>query len=205
MNSPPPDRATLDGRVARRRRNVNAVLDVVLDLFAEEAMFPTIEQVAERSGLSLRSLYRYFSNPGELLEAAIKRSREHGVERTRLPTIGEGPLHRRIDDFVAMRVGLYEAVGPVYRATVANAPRHSRIQAELTVTRNDLCAQFERQFEPELDVLAEPDRQRLLAVGDLLTQLDAIDFLRRHRHLTPSEAETVLISTLRTLLGTVGA
>ena len=46
----------LDGRQARRQRNIDAVLDVVLEMFAEESMFPTIEQAATRSGLSLRSL-----------------------------------------------------------------------------------------------------------------------------------------------------
>lgn len=33
---------------------------------AGESMVPTIEQAADRSGLSLRSLYRYFADPGEL-------------------------------------------------------------------------------------------------------------------------------------------
>ena len=41
----------VDGRVARRERNVNAVIDVVLELFAEDSMFPTIEQAA---GLACR-------------------------------------------------------------------------------------------------------------------------------------------------------
>ncbi|MBT5755427.1 MAG: TetR family transcriptional regulator, partial [Acidimicrobiaceae bacterium] len=63
--------APADGRVARRERNINSVLDVVLEMFAEESLFPTIEQVAKRSGLSLRSLYRYFADPAELLEAVI--------------------------------------------------------------------------------------------------------------------------------------
>ena len=54
----------VDGRVARRQRNIDAVLDVVMDMFVEEAMFPTIEQAATRSGLSLRSLYRYFADAG---------------------------------------------------------------------------------------------------------------------------------------------
>ena len=66
----------IDGRAARRERNIDMVLDVVLEMFAEESLFPTIEQAAKRSGLSLRSLYRYFADPGELLEAVIIRNRE---------------------------------------------------------------------------------------------------------------------------------
>jgi len=97
--------APADGRVARRERNINSVLDVVLEMFAEESLFPTIEQVAKRSGLSLRSLYRYFADPAELLEAVIVRSREQVAEAVLLPAIGQGFVADRIDDFVACGSG----------------------------------------------------------------------------------------------------
>ena len=115
----------VDGRVARRQRNIDAVLDVVLEMFGEEAMFPTIEQAATRSGLSLRSLYRYFADPGELLEATIKRSDEIGSGLSKLHAIGQGPLDVRIDDFVRMRLKLHDGVGPMFRARLANAPTTS--------------------------------------------------------------------------------
>lgn len=194
------DGEPVDGRVARRRRNIDAVLDVVLEMFAEEAMFPTIEQAATRSGLSLRSLYRYFADPGELLEAAITRSNEHGRRLGRLPSIGQGPPAERIDRFVDMRLRLYEGVGPVYRATVANAARLPRIRDELTTIRNDMRQQFERQFEQELTARTPADRADVLAAGDLLTQLDSVDYLRRHRRLSLTETRSVLISSLRALL-----
>lgn len=190
----------LDGRVARRQSNINAVLDVVLELFGEESLFPTIEQAATRSGLSLRSLYRYFADPGELLEATIKRSREQGSELAHLRTIGQGPLSSRIDDFVTMRLRLYEAVGPMFRATVANAARLPQIRDELARTRNDFREQFQLQFAPELGAFKAGKRDAALSAGDLLTQLDSIDYLRRHRRLSVSETEAVLLSTLRSLL-----
>ncbi|MDG2112994.1 MAG: TetR family transcriptional regulator, partial [Actinomycetota bacterium] len=74
----------LDGRNARRQRNINALLDVVLELFSEDALFPTIEQVSARSGISRRSLYRYFADPGELHDAAIRRNRDQSVPLARL-------------------------------------------------------------------------------------------------------------------------
>lgn len=190
----------VDGRVARRQRNIHAVLDVVLEMFGEESMFPTIEQAAARSGLSLRSLYRYFGDPGELLEAAILRSRERGTTLSHLHAIGQGPLQQRLVDFVAMRLRLYDAIGPVYRATVVNAARHSRVRDELTRNRNDMRHQFEVQFAPELAARKPSERTATLTAGDLLTQLDAIDYLRRHRRLSVSEVQSVLISTMRTLL-----
>lgn len=191
----------LDGRVLRRERNIDAVLDAVLEMFAEESLFPTIEQAAARSGLSLRSLYRYFADAGELLEAAITRSRDLGVETSHLHAIGRGPLDDRITEFVAMRLRLHEVVGPMYRATVANAARLPRIRDELTMNRHDLRAQFELQFAPELAARKSADRSVVLTAGDLVTQLDSIEFLRRHRDLSVGETAEVLRSTLRSLLG----
>jgi AcrR family transcriptional regulator len=190
----------VDGRVARRQRNIDAVLDVVIEMFAEESMFPTIEQAATRSGLSLRSLYRYFADAGELLEAAIERTSRIGAELSRLHGIGEGPLDRRIDDFVTIRLGLHDAVGPVFRAAVVNAARHSRVRDQLTRDRNSMREQFERQFSPELVARKPADRDCLVAAGDLLTQLESIDFLRRHRQLSVSETRAVLEAGLRALL-----
>ena len=190
-----------DGRVARRQRNIDVVLDVVLELFAEDSLFPTMEQAAQRSGLSLRSLYRYFADPAALLEASIQRSRRRSAALARLHAIGEGPLERRIDDFVTMRLRLYEARAAEYRATVANAPRHRRIGDELSRVRDDLRSQFERQFAPELAARRPAEGAAALSAGDLLTQLDSIDYLRTHRQLSPPQVEADLASALRSLLG----
>ncbi len=189
-----------DGRVARRERNIEAVLDAVLEMFGEESLFPTIEQAASRSGLSLRSVYRYFADPGELLEAAIKRSFEIGLEAAHLPAIGQGPFGQRVDEFVAMRMRLIEVVGPIYRATVANAARLPAIRDELARTRNLFREQFELQFAPELSARRTSERAAALSAGDLLTQLDSIDYLRRQRQLSVVETESVLRSALHSLL-----
>ena len=190
----------VDGRVARRQRNIDAVLDVVLEMFTEESMFPTIEQAATRSGLSLRSLYRYFADPGELLEAAIKRSDEIGLGLSRLHAIGEGPLDARIDDFVRMRHKLHDGIGPMYRATLANAARHPRIRDELAKNRNAMREQFELQFAPELARRKSADAEAAFTAGDLLTQLESIDYLRRHRQLSVAESHAALSAGLRAVL-----
>ena len=195
------DDTPTDGRMARRQRNIDAVLDVVLEMFAEDAMFPTIEQAATRSGLSLRSLYRYFADPAELLEAVIQRSDDVGQELSHIHAIGEGSIDDRIEAFVASRLRLHEAIGPVYRATGANAARHPRIQLEQTKNRNKMREQFELQFAPELKALKKADRDVLVASGDLLTQLGSIDYLRRHRELTSKQAAAVLTRSLSALFG----
>ena len=191
----------VDGRVARRERNRTAVLDAVLEMFGEESLFPTIEQASKRSGLSLRSVYRYFADPDELLEAAIRRNIERHRDAARLPSIGQGSLDKRIGDFVAMRLGLYERVAPVYRATVHNAPHNARVRDALLSTRQDFRRQFDRQFAPELDALNGQEREAVSAAGDVLSQLDAVDLLRRYRQLTVAETDAALRTGLEALLG----
>jgi AcrR family transcriptional regulator len=194
------ERPPVDGRVARRQRNQDAVLDVVLDMFAEDMMFPTIEQASNRSGLSLRSLYRYYADPGELIEAAIKRSQERAVALSHLPHIGEGPFDVRLDDFVVMRLGLYDVNGPMFRATIHNAATHPRVRDELHTSRRLLREQFELQFATELDALSPRARRSALEAGNVLTQLDSIDLLCRIHDLTVAESATVLSDGLTTLL-----
>ncbi|MDH3679662.1 MAG: TetR/AcrR family transcriptional regulator [Acidimicrobiia bacterium] len=191
----------VDGRAARRERNVNAVLDIVIELFTEGELFPTVEQISKRSGLSVRSIYRYFADPAELHDAAIKRHRELSEPLAHLPSIGRGSLAKRVEDFVTMRLRLYEGVGAAYRATVHNAPRHPRMRDELARNRTDLRAQFERQFAPELSSLKGVERDAVVAAGDVLTQLDSIDLLRRHRQLSVAEAVAALRAGLCSLLG----
>ena len=169
-------------------------------MFAEDMMFPTIEQASQRSGLSLRSLYRYFADPGELVEATIRRSREQAAELVRLPHIGNGPVEERLDDFAAMRVRLYETIGPMYRATVHNAATHARVRDELVENRRQLRAQFELQFAPELAAMSPRQRSSAIEAGDILSQLDSIGLLRRYRNLTVAETETVLRTGLAALL-----
>jgi len=190
----------VDGRVARRQRNVDTVLDVVIEMFAEEAMFPTMEQAATRSGLSLRSLYRYFADPGELLEAVIARTSQVGVELSQLRDPGEGPLDKRIDEFSAMRVRVHDEIGSVFRAALANAARHPRVRDQLADDRANMRRQFEQQFAPELAARKGSDRTAVLAAGDLLTQLESVEFLRRHRQLSAAETRAAIRVGLRALL-----
>ena len=70
----PVEQISSDGRTARRDRNREAVLDAVLELFSEDAASPAPDDVAARSGVSLRSVYRYFDDMETLIRAAMARS-----------------------------------------------------------------------------------------------------------------------------------
>ncbi len=191
---------SVDGRSLRRERNRQAVVDAVLDMFADEMLVPTIELASERSGLSLRSVYRYFPDPEALLQAAIEETWRRGVAVGHLSRIGEGAFGGRLDEFTAMRVRMFDDVGSSFRAAQHHAPRYLRIRDDLARTRRVLTEQFERQFQPEIDALTSATRVARMLQADLMSQFDVIDLLRRDRHLTVADTVGVVADAIRTAL-----
>ncbi len=200
QDDPAPESGTVDGRRLRRERNVALVLDAVLEMFQEETLTPTIERAAERSGLSLRSVYRYFPDRESLTQAAIDELWRRGLDVSHLSRIGEGPFEQRVADFAEMRVRLYEIIGSGYRAGRLHAPQSVVIRDDLDRTRRALSDQFEQQFRPELDALAPEVRLRRRHAADVMSQLDAIDLLRRARRLTVQETIDVVADAVRVAL-----
>ena len=190
----------VDGRTARRDRNRDAVLDAVLELFREGNLKPRPEDVADRSGVSLRSVYRYYSDPAELLRAAMARHLEIVGPKLPIPAIGEGPLDERIDRFIAARLTLHEAVAPTARAAKIAASTNPIIRDQYQRTVTILREQIEQHFKPELAAVATKRRRAIVAALDALAQLDGLDYYRVLRGFSRNETAALLRVALSRLL-----
>jgi AcrR family transcriptional regulator len=186
------DSEPIDGRHARRERNRIAVLDAVIELFATDTLIPSVEEVAKRSGLSLRSVYRYYEDLGALLHAAIQRSMENAAPLLRIEGIGVGPLDRRISGFLDSRLALYEQTASSHRATIHHATHNQPMADALVTAHTALRQQLERQFEPELRGLMTEPRGRLVRAADVLTRFEAIEALHIGDDLSIAEIKEVL-------------
>lgn len=196
MSDPDPE-VPADGRTARRDRNREAVLDAVLDLFADGSLTPVPAEVAERSGVSLRSVYRYFDDMDALVRAAIARNLARMGPFFDLDDPGEGPLDARVARTVAARLRLYDGIAPMARAAAARAPQNPIIAERLEETRLLLRRQVEEMFAPELAVLDGEAAAEVAAAVDVLLEFDAVDHLRRHRRMGAEEAGRVLERAVR--------
>jgi AcrR family transcriptional regulator len=202
------EHAATDGRTARRDRNRLAVLDAVLDLFAEGNLSPSPEAVAQRSGISLRSVYRYVAHSDDLVRAAIDRHLEKVGPLFTATLPDQGPFTSRVEAFVTGRLRLYEAVAPTARAArlraqLRSTPASDLIASRLDVRRRLLRRQLERQFAAEiagLGALADP----LVAAADGLSQLETIDWYRTAGGCTAEQTQRVLVAGLGRLLGSPG-
>ncbi len=191
----------LDGRRARREQNVDAVVDAMLDLLGEGHLSPGAAAVAERSGVSLRSVFRYFDDMDSLTDRAIARQMERFAPLAELPGLGEGSLDERIERIVDNRLRLYEAIGPTRRAAIQRAPANPILAEQLERTRVLLEEQVEAMFAPELTALSAAERRAVTPGVDLLLGFESFDQLRRIRGLSPAETRRVLHTALGRLLG----
>jgi AcrR family transcriptional regulator len=190
----------LDGRRARRGRNREAVVDALLELFREGQLNPSAAAVAERSGVSLRSVFRYFDDLDEMGRIAIQRHARDVEPLFALPQIGEGSRDERIARLVDHRVQLYDSIAAVARASLLRAPFQPVIAAGLAARRAALRRQVDRQFATELRSLPTRQRFAVAAAADALTSFETLELLRVDRKLSKTRAATVLRDSLDQLL-----
>lgn len=192
--------SSVDGRTARRDRNREAVLDAALELFGEGVLTPNATQVAERSGVSLRSVYRYYEDLEELLRASIERSAARNAELFALDRLGVGPLDERIERIVAQRRALYAAVGGMARAAVVRARTNELIRDQVDRQMARLRDQAAAMFAPELDAMAPAARRETADALAVVLGLEAMEQLHLAIGRDDADAAAVQVRMLRALL-----
>lgn len=194
-----------DGRTARRDRNRRAVLDAVLELFTEGDLSPAPESIAQRSGVSLRSVYRFVSDSDDLVRAAIDRHLERVGPLFVFEPVGEGPFEERMRVLVDARLRLHQAIAPAARAAVARTrmrptPASEILRQSLHARRGMLRLQLARHFEAELSGFGD-QADAVLAAADALTQIETIDWFLVDGGYSADQVREALVTGLRRLLG----
>ncbi len=194
------DAATTDGRTARRDRNKNAVLDAVVDLFHEDNWSPGVNEVADRSGVSLRSVYRYFDDVESLIAAAIHRQYERSRQFFDIADDGRRPLRPRINDFCTTRVEFFEQIRAVHLAAALRSRLDPAVDDTVARARRNLSKQTEAMFAPELATMTENEAEVARLTVDVLTQFETLELLRGPRGLSRARTERYLTETLAGIL-----
>ncbi len=171
------DAPAVDGRRARRERNRTAVVDAVFALIEEDRATPTVEAIAERAGVSISSVFRYFENLDDLHRQTIEHHFARVAPLFAVPSIGRGGRDDRVARLVDARLDLYEAIAPVARVARARALDAPRIAHSLADARSLLAAQVREHFTPELAVLTPARADDRVAAIDALTSFEAWDLL----------------------------
>ncbi len=190
----------IDGRTARRDRNRFAVLDAVLELYNEDNLAPSPDEVAQRSGVSLRSVYRYFSDMDDLLRSAAQRHSERIEALALISQIGKGSLDERIGRFLEARMRIYEAAAATARASRLHAATNDIVREQIETGRRRLRSQTEEQFANEFAQYDAKTKRAVMVAVDLLTQIETIDLYRHNRRFSSVATAEMLEIALRRLM-----
>ena len=192
---------TGDGRVARRERNRSAALDAVVELFEAGNTEPAIEDVSALSGVSSRSIYRYFHHRDELIRAAMWHLMARVEPQMQLADIGQGPLDERIDNFVKHRLAVFAMLAPITRAARRSARSLDLSSEEFAAFQMVLRQQFLDQFAPEFSTLADRALTRAVVAAEIAFQFDSFEYLHTSLEGNMDEMSYLLGRQLRIHLG----
>ncbi|GAB3991049.1 hypothetical protein GCM10028771_09770 [Nocardioides marmoraquaticus] len=176
----------------RRLLNIERVLDALCQLGADQHADLGVGQIAQSSGVSVRSINRFFPKREQLLVAALRRQDERNADLYDPPDADGADLRDRVVLYVDRRLHLHrQMAAAVYVTASADASMH-----ELRSTWRTHHAHTEGLtrafFAPELERMSVAHRARALRIIDLLCQHASVDTLLKEQALDVHEARDVL-------------
>ncbi len=188
-----------DGRRLRRDRNRDAVVRALLGLYNEGNLNPSTEEIAARSGVSARSLFRYFDDTDDLSAAAIAQQQDDVRHLVAVDATPDQPLADRIAVLVRQRGELFEAIESVATVSRLRAPFQLVVADKLTEGRSFLRKQVATLFAPELAAMPEAVAAARLSAADVATSFEAWRLLRDDQRLTRQKAAAATTEALTAL------
>jgi TetR/AcrR family transcriptional regulator, regulator of autoinduction and epiphytic fitness len=189
-----------DGRTVRAERTRQAIVDALLGLLDSGELSPTAAAIAQRAGVSERSVFQHFPDREALFEAVARHQFER-VMPTLRPVDASLPLEERIDAFTRQRARLYELIGGVLRAALLIEHESPAVAGWLTSARRAKADVAERVFRRELEAIPADERELVRAALIAVCAWPAWVSWRTHQRLGVSRARAAMAAAIGALLG----
>jgi len=193
-------KASPDGRHLRSERSRAVIAQAMLDLVRNTGQMPTTDAVADRAGVSRRSVFRHYADVSELLTAAYELQRQDAFAHFPPRDPAQWREDERIEAFVDRGAALFEYVSPVRRAAVYMAQDYPVL---LDLMRDDDALQRSfilNLFGPSFDGVEEGLRQVSLNTMFVISSWSAWDAMRREQGLDMEAARNVIRTSFRSVL-----
>jgi len=197
------DTSLTDGRVARRQRNREAVIDALIALVAEGENDPSVDAIADRAGVSYRSVYRYFSDRSEMLDAAADRAMQWirpMLAETLTPCDVTDELDHRIDGIVDARSEVYVQIAEVARTALRRSATEPKIAEQFIDARQLVREQVRQRFAPELAQFEEREAELRVTAIDQALDFASLDYVVNVRKHSRDELERFMRTQIRLAL-----
>lgn len=101
-----------DGRKQRSERSRQAIVDAMLDIIMAGKMEPSAAEIAEKAGVSPRTVFRHFEEMDSLYSEMTERMEAEIMPIIQQPFTGEG-WRAQLDQLLERRALIYERVMPL--------------------------------------------------------------------------------------------
>jgi AcrR family transcriptional regulator len=188
----------IDGRSARSERTRRAIVAAHLELIDEGDLRPTGERIAERAGVSLRTLWTNFKDMETLFAATgvLVKERQDALYRPIAPDL---PLTDRVAQFCEQRVAVLEMLAPSARASQLREPFSVQLRKNRAGNIARVRHQLEEVFDAEL-AMAGPSRDQLVKALTVACTWSAWSMMRDALHMSVEDARDVMSRTVAALL-----
>jgi TetR/AcrR family transcriptional regulator, regulator of autoinduction and epiphytic fitness len=188
-----------DGRTIRAERTRGALVEALLALLNEGRLRPTAAEIAERAGVSERSVFQHFPDREALLEAVAREQYQRVVPTIR-PVDASMSLSERIDELVVQRCTTFEGAAGVRRAALLMEPHSDVVAGWLTSVRRAGAAEVERVFRRELEATPADEREPLRAALVAACAWGTFEALRFHQGLSVGRTRGAMRTMVARLL-----
>jgi AcrR family transcriptional regulator len=183
-----------DGRRARSERSRQVIIAAMIALVDDGILIPTAQQVSERAGVGIRTVFRHFSDMESLYAQMDTRVREQhqeifaGGDR-------QGELDERLLHAVEQHALAYEGIGKLFLSTRAQRWRYEVLRKQYARTQQQIRADLE-DWLPELKALSGQEREMVDAVASFETW----ERLREHQSLSKKTSIDLVAALLRKII-----
>ena len=190
---------SVDGRRARSQRSHDLVVEALLDLYREDAGRPSAAAVAERAGVSVRTVFRLFEDIDSLIEIAVAQQWERIGDLHEAPD-SSGTREERCSALVAQRLRIHRETAAIVRGSRHLFDQSPKLRSVVRSRRDLLRIQLAEQFEKELLTRGEAEANELVSALQLACSFESIEFLTVVEGLSSEQVERVVNRTMLALL-----
>lgn len=138
----------VDGRAQRTVRSRRKIIEAAFELYARGTLVPTAQEIADQSGMGIRTVFRHFSEMEALFVEADRILHEQYAQQPQVQP--EGDLSQRCQQLVEERARIFETYAPHIRATLVQKWRYKQLARQYYKLCQDLQSQT-LYFIPELE------------------------------------------------------
>ena len=177
------------------------MIEALLDIIRTGDMEPSAAAIADRAGVSHRSVFRYFADLDDLVRTAVDHEYKTVYPLGVIPEIGQGSLERRVDALIDSRLRVYSATYQVSEMARMRSSTIPAIDEGLRIISDVQRTQFRRHFALELEARADdPTAEFLIDAALVLTSFESFSNHRRIFGHSMERVRRVWSTALLTLL-----